>query len=975
MRTNTRHFLIQWLSLLSLLLLLGVALAYSLWHHRQQIENSEANQLLASCRTIQLDTERYLTTIHQTLGQLSKIVARGGAGDLNAQLATLVGAMPAVRTINIHDAAATIRWTSRPELLGLNVDFAKRDYFRIPQENPDPEKLYISPPFNTITGVYTLALSRVVIDQKGKFAGVVVATLDPEHFATLLDSIRYAPDMVASLQHSDGTLLMMSPPPEEVIGVNLVRPGSVFLRHRESGRASTVFSGTLMATGEARMIAQMVMRPAGINMDQGLGVATSRLLSEIYDHWHWEASRIAGFFTFFALLACVGLFLCQRKSSVAPPLGLAGTEPPYRFFSMAAVFLLSLAFAAIGGWLLHLDNNRVGMAMAHEAERLKTAYEASQAELEHQLTVLAKEIAMDAEVIRLLALANNAPPEQFSRLHDQLRQYLAPRWQNLQQAFDARQMQAVLPGSVSFLRLHLPEDYGDSLKGVRHLLDEVERTSLPHSGFETGRIFSGLRGAAPVLQKSPGGDQRYLGAIEIGIHFDGHIARIGKQTGVGYGVLLKLGMAREIMWESKKTLLGGQDGNLLLTASSGELAGWVSESRLPPYNDHPTSGFITEHGRTFQIIRFPLAEFSSKLAPTPPIGSIVIWHEVTDRFAANHRYQWQTVFYVALAYVFSLTLLVLLLRASRQEWQRQVDAKAADLARLTQQKKVLLEALGEGVYGVDLHGHATFINATAQRLLGFSSEQIIGQNQHLLFHHHRPDGSEYPGAECPVRETLDDGLFRSREEWFIRANGEGFPVRLTVAAVEEDGERSGAVVVFRDISEQKHKEAELLRLATTDPLTGVANRRQFLEQLTQEIGRFQRSGEPAALMMLDLDLFKLVNDNYGHAAGDLVLQRLASLAGQTLRRIDMVGRLGGEEFAVLLPGSNLAAALEAGERLRKALEAEIIHSKAGEIRITTSIGITLLKPDDEEPDQPLSRADEALYVAKYQGRNRVEYRQ
>jgi len=649
----------------------------------------------------------------------------------------------------------------------------------------------------------------------------------------------------------------------------------------------------------------------------------------------------------------------------------------YRTVVAANALFLALIFIAAGFWLINLNNTRTETELAHEAKRLKTSYEATQNELEHQLTVLAGEIAADAGVIRILTLAAQAGPEDFAGLHNELHHYLTPRWENFKQTADIKQMQVVIPGTISLLRLHQPDEYGDSLKGVRHLLNKVEETLLPQSGFETGRAFSGLRGAAPILQKTASGTKRHLGTVEIGIQFDGYLSRIGRQTGVGYGVLLKPGPATEIMWEEQQPVVDGPEGNsrvLLLTASRGELAGWLTGGKLPRYDDKFSNGLLAEHGRIFQVIRFPLEEFRSKFAQAPPIGSIVIWQEVGKLIEAKRRYQWEAAFYLGLAYLLAVGLTIFILRLSCREWERQLAARADELARLSRQKEILLEAMGEGVYGVSLDSCCTFVNNEALRMTGFAREEIIGHDQHALFHHHHPDGSPYPRSECPIHKTMQDGLFRSREEWFIRKNGDGFPVRLTAAAVEDNGSINGAVVVFRDIAEQKHEEEELLRLATTDPLTGLANRRHFLEQLAQEIRRVERSGGSAALIMLDLDLFKLVNDSYGHAAGDLVLQRFAALIRQTLRQIDISGRLGGEEFAVILPDSDLTAAMEAGERLRKLMEAEIIISDANEIRITTSIGVTPLHPDDKTPDKPLSRADKALYAAKYLGRNRVESR-
>ena len=161
----------------------------------------------------------------------------------------------------------------------------------------------------------------------------------------------------------------------------------------------------------------------------------------------------------------------------------------------------------------------------------------------------------------------------------------------------------------------------------------------------------------------------------------------------------------------------------------------------------------------------------------------------------------------------------------------------------------------------------------------------------------------------------------------------------------------------------------LEELATHDDLTGLINRRRFLERLDEELARCERSGEPLHLAMLDLDHFKAINDEYGHAAGDAVLRGFAGLARSELRRTDLFARYGGEEFAVLLPHGDTGAIHTVLERLRAATE----HLRIGEapgIRVTVSGGITRWHKGDSA-DTLLQRADEALYRAKAEGRNRI----
>ncbi|HIJ91014.1 MAG: PAS domain S-box protein [Desulfobulbaceae bacterium] len=155
---------------------------------------------------------------------------------------------------------------------------------------------------------------------------------------------------------------------------------------------------------------------------------------------------------------------------------------------------------------------------------------------------------------------------------------------------------------------------------------------------------------------------------------------------------------------------------------------------------------------------------------------------------------------------------VLVFRNVTDEYQaRQARIRdAEEIARLAWHNELLLTSIGEGIYGVDLSGHATFINPAALSMLGLNADELIGQDQHAVFHHHRPDGSLYPAKECPIRKTLKDGLTRHEEnEWFLRKNGTGFPVALTVTPLIKDSTQIGVVVVFRDISERRRAEQAL----------------------------------------------------------------------------------------------------------------------------------------------------------------------
>jgi len=171
-----------------------------------------------------------------------------------------------------------------------------------------------------------------------------------------------------------------------------------------------------------------------------------------------------------------------------------------------------------------------------------------------------------------------------------------------------------------------------------------------------------------------------------------------------------------------------------------------------------------------------------------------------------------------------------------------------------------------------------------------------------------------------------------------------------------------------DITKRKMAEKEIHLLATTDSLTGIANRREFSAILARELDRAKRYGAPLSLAMYDLDYFKRVNDTFGHDVGDDVLQAVTGLVKENIRTVDVVGRWGGEEFMVLMPASDMQAARNASEKLRLAIAGHHFN-KVG--NLTVSFGATALEPQDDI-NSLLKRVDNALYLAKEKGRNRVE---
>ena len=299
----------------TVLLILGALVGY--WHYgeRGRVEALERDRLQGQARVIDENLGHQLEGVNNALVGVrndfprsdSKSIAPGASRRLKA----LAGAMPGVRTISILDAEGTVLATSRDELIGMN--FSQREYFKVPREYPDPATLYVSPPFKTVLGVFLINVTRVVTGSRGKFAGIVSAALDPDYFNVVLRSVLYAPDMRVAIAHGDGVGFLYMPPNERAAGIDLVKPGSFFTRHQESGQTATIMTGPVYVTGEDRMVAMRTIRPANIPMDKPLVVGVSRDLAAIYAPWRNDVLMDGGLYGAIALTSILGLTFTQRR--------------------------------------------------------------------------------------------------------------------------------------------------------------------------------------------------------------------------------------------------------------------------------------------------------------------------------------------------------------------------------------------------------------------------------------------------------------------------------------------------------------------------------------------------------------------------------------------------------------------------------------------------------------------------------------
>jgi diguanylate cyclase (GGDEF)-like protein/PAS domain S-box-containing protein len=316
-------------------------------------------------------------------------------------------------------------------------------------------------------------------------------------------------------------------------------------------------------------------------------------------------------------------------------------------------------------------------------------------------------------------------------------------------------------------------------------------------------------------------------------------------------------------------------------------------------------------------------------------------------------------------------LLAAFLMNQMNKWghiQDEVAERTHELEESRMRMQLLLDSTNDGVLGLDAKGCITFINSHALELLQYGKDEVIGKMHHELLQHSREDGTPYPADACPMEAAFRDGkVHTARDEIFWRKDATQLPVEYTCATLREDGEVTGAVVAFRDISERKQYLDNLKQLAQYDQLTGVANRNLFLEFMRKAFSRAERDKTIIGLIYFDLNNFKDINDTMGHAAGDAVLRAFARRIGEGLRAYDIVARLGGDEFTILL--DNLASREECiivVERILRMLEAPLLINDK-EIMVSASIGVAFYPDDSQNIDELLSHADTAMYVSKNNG--------
>ncbi|MFV1984751.1 MAG: EAL domain-containing protein [Thiohalomonadales bacterium] len=288
----------------------------------------------------------------------------------------------------------------------------------------------------------------------------------------------------------------------------------------------------------------------------------------------------------------------------------------------------------------------------------------------------------------------------------------------------------------------------------------------------------------------------------------------------------------------------------------------------------------------------------------------------------------------------------------------------------------ILSSVGDGVYGINNNNEINFINPTALNILGYADgKSLIGKKPQDIFHTQHTRHAQLKTDKITATELYDNitnhAMTEALETHFIRYDGNPTQVELTIFPLQIDGQTEGAVIAFRDISERKLLEEELKWQVNHDSLTKIFNRKYFEDALEEEVRRLKRSDEISALLYIDLDRFKYINDTAGHTTGDKLLIELSHTMNQRIRQTDLLARIGGDEFAVIMRNVDKNHLEEAVEEFQSLLSGYEFSYLGREYKIHASIGVAIISKDSTSPGDVLANSDIACYVAKSNGRDQV----
>ena len=635
----------------------------------------------------------------------------------------------------------------------------------------------------------------------------------------------------------------------------------------------------------------------------------------------------------------------------------AGEKLKQRILLPLAV-MFCLLLAAFTASIYHNERVHLNESFGRELATMQASYREMLDLHGNNLRAVLDFLEYDQELRTMLAAGNRA----------QLQTRYGPLFEHLKREFNISHFYFLDANRVTLLRLHQPPRFGDRIDRVT--AREAERTGRLAIGSELGPLGTiTLRAVMPLRDGS-----RTIGYVELGLETLDAVQSISREFGNDAFVLLHKEYLSRQEWEQGMHML---ERKPQWDVYPDYIVASQTRPDIPPELDRIFAQGGRAHGlpdielkqnqRIFRLGFIPLRDASGH-----DVGDIAVLHDVT----ATTTHTRKTLFMFIGAAIGCGALLFVMIYLILDRIQRALAAHFAERKRAEAELRIAATAFEsqESMFITDAKGVIERVNKAFTETTGYSAEEAVGKKPSIL-RSGRHDADFYRA----LYESLErDGCWES-EIWNRRKNGEIYPEWQAISAVKgADGDVTHYISVFTDISKRKQAEEQIRDLAFYDPLTKLPNRRLLLDRLHQALVLSARNGQQGALLFIDLDNFKSVNDTQGHAVGDLLLVEVAKRLQACIRAGDTTARLGGDEFVVLLedldPDEPTAAsqAETVGEKIRETIGQPFLIN-GNEYHNTASIGITLFRGPVKTMEEMLKRADVALYQAKADGRNTVRF--
>jgi diguanylate cyclase (GGDEF)-like protein/PAS domain S-box-containing protein len=976
------------LMLVITLVLSGGLVALNLYQGHVRLETQERARLLSQGHVVRQNLLRQLDSTDHVLQSLRASVL--GLSDERASgrdLAILAKGIPGISALFVVNEDGRVTQASQSTL--KDSDQGGNSVVRLARWHRNPSLLYVAPPVQAPDGAWAMSIARVLTDANGDYAGAVVAELNTQYFSTLLASVNYAPDMLSSLSHSDGTVFLTTSAAVGAASGEAQRlPESVIAHHKDTGDIESFDGGVQLDSGAVRHVAVLTIDSETFRQSAPLYVSISRDQEAIFGPWYREAKGLSLAYGLVAMLLVLGSWIYPRRQMRQQD-ALLRTERALRI--NASRLQLAATAMGLGQWEYDPKLDRsvwdANMFGIYDVDLSTGSYQdywrqrvlpEDIARVERELTEIVAGLRPYDILFRVRhrngALRTvrswghvfrdpNGEPEYMVGIDEDVTERVLAEENLAQRERDLKALLDNLPSLVAYWDAGLRNRFGNRTYGDWFGLDPDQ---MP------GMHLSELLDAATFKRNLPYAEAALLGQRQLFEQtLPGASGGEPRQTLVHYVPDMRDGEVRGF-YAMVADISAAKKAESALRQSESR---YRTLAQLAPVGIFrlDTLGqciYVNEHWLNICGLSEQQALGAGWLQSVHALDRSRVeqqWQRAMQertKYADEFRYErgdGKLVWVLAriapelvsgngnFGYVGTLTEI-----SNLKEAESQLRL-AASVFSNTQ----------DGIVVTNRNNLIVDINPAFTSITGYERSEVLGKNPWILSSGRH---NEEFYAEM-WRELSERGSWRG-EIWNRRKSGEDYAELLSVSAVKgDDGELIHYVGVFSDITRFKRYEAELSRMAHFDPLTALPNRRLLADRLTHAIARSRRSGTLLAVCYLDLDGFKPVNDRFGHEAGDRLLLSVAFNLQEALRADDTVARLGGDEFVLLLNG--IVAREECDIALQRVLDV-VANTQLDDVplSVSASIGVTLFPSDDSDADALLRHADQAMYLAKEAGRNR-----